>query len=78
MASIRLSIDPAFAKGGGGAVMSDQGAGVDACSGLQDHPDERRAAEHGPVSATDAPRDFYRELEALRQQIIDRYSKRSP
>ena len=55
--------------------MEDQGAGVDARSGLHDHPDKRRAAERGPVSAADAPRDFYRELDALRQQLIERYSK---
>lgn len=30
-ASRQLSIDPAFAKGGGRAVMPDLGAGVDAC-----------------------------------------------
>jgi hypothetical protein len=41
---------------------------------LQDHPDQRRAAERGPVSVADASRDFYRELEALRQQLIERYS----
>ena len=27
------------------------------------------------MSAADAPRDFYRELEALRQQLIERYSE---
>lgn len=27
------------------------------------------------MSAADAPRDFYRELDALRQQVIERYSK---